>query len=321
MMNFPRSTQFFLFTAVLISSCASAGKAPSRKMRAPNEDFSYRVRGTESTGTMSKDAQKKLFQLTKHWAWPLKKLAVSSHFGNRHGDFHDGLDLKANGGTPVFSVADGKVIYSADRISGYGRMVVVKHANDLSTVYAHNNKLLVKKGTFVKRGELIAMSGNTGRSSGPHLHFEVREGVKAVNPLYVLPRRGYEAIQTKTLASSGSNEKTRPTLVKEGRRLVDRRLVERNAADKRTVASSVRTSSVHTQSRRLLTSRRPASVVAAEVSTPKSARVVSSRLSQSAAVRPRWNRRYQVDRKTVPEKDQKRRRLIRVTRAGENTES
>ncbi len=68
-------------------------------------------------------------------------------------------------------------------------MVVLKHAGDLTTVYAHNNKLLVKKGQRIKKGQQIAWSGNTGRSSGPHLHFEIRKGTAAINPSLLLGSR------------------------------------------------------------------------------------------------------------------------------------
>lgn len=200
----------FLSIFILFSSfsCATAKVSPRARtnLRAPSGDFAYRVKGSDETGKISKETQAKLFSVTKTWAWPLKNLAVSSPFGNRHGDFHDGLDLKASFGTPVYSVSEGKVIYSGNKISGYGNMVVVKHVGDFSTIYAHNEKLLVQKGDIVKRGELIAYSGSSGRSTGPHLHFEVRQGVKAINPLYVLSKRGYEFLpvmnKNRAIASS-----------------------------------------------------------------------------------------------------------------------
>ena len=125
----------------------------------------------------------------RDWRWPLKKVQVTSEYGRRDGRYHEGVDLRAKVGTPVYAVDDGTVSHSG-KLSGYGRMVVVRHAGGLFSVYAHHSRNLVKKGEKVKRGQKIALSGNSGRSSGPHLHFEVRKGVAAVDPLRILPRKG-----------------------------------------------------------------------------------------------------------------------------------
>lgn len=125
--------------------------------------------------------------------WPLAHIDVSSHFGKRGRNFHEGVDLRAQVGTPVRAAQAGKVIYAASKIRGYGKMIVIRHPGNLATIYAHNSSLLVKRGQFVKQGQEIALSGNSGRSSGPHLHFEVRRDVAAVNPLQLLPlARNYE---------------------------------------------------------------------------------------------------------------------------------
>jgi murein DD-endopeptidase MepM/ murein hydrolase activator NlpD len=124
-------------------------------------------------------------------SWPLKKVQVTSNFGVRGGDPHEGIDLRASVGTPVYAAHDGVILYSGSGISGYGKLVVVKNAVGISTVYGHNSRLLVRKGQRVRRGQRIALSGSTGRSSGPHVHFEVRLGLKPVDPrvLIGLPRQ------------------------------------------------------------------------------------------------------------------------------------
>ena len=114
--------------------------------------------------------------------WPLRSVKITSPFGKRGREFHEGVDLRAESGTPVYAAHAGQVLYAGERIRGYGRMIVIKHTSGIATVYAHNSKLAVKKGQWVRQGALVAYSGNTGHSSGPHLHFEVREGVSAVNP-------------------------------------------------------------------------------------------------------------------------------------------
>lgn len=114
--------------------------------------------------------------------WPLKSVEVTSPYGKRGNDFHEGIDLRAKSGTPVYAAQEGTVIYAGNKIRGYGKLVVIRHFRELSTVYAHNSKLLVRTGQFVRVGQKIAVSGNTGHSSGPHLHFEVRDGLSALDP-------------------------------------------------------------------------------------------------------------------------------------------
>jgi lipoprotein NlpD len=107
-------------------------------------------------------------------------------FGKRPRGHHDGIDIAAPKGTPVFAARDGRVIFS-DRLSGYGNVVIVEHAGGFATVYAHNDANLVRKGAKVVRGQHIADVGDTGRTRGSHLHFEVRKQNVARNPLYYLP--------------------------------------------------------------------------------------------------------------------------------------
>jgi murein DD-endopeptidase MepM/ murein hydrolase activator NlpD len=118
---------------------------------------------------------KKLMIPTQH---PLNAGQVGSSFGWRLDPFtgrsalHTGLDFQADVGTPI-SAAAGGVVVTAEPHPAYGNMVEVDHGNDLITRYAHASRLLVKKGDLVKRGQQVALVGTTGRSTGPHLHFEV----------------------------------------------------------------------------------------------------------------------------------------------------
>ena len=95
---------------------------------------------------------------------------------------HDGIDIGVPEGTPVHAAAAGTVIY-AGWMSGYGNIVVIDHGNGLSTAYAHNSQLIVGQGATVGKGFVIALSGNTGHSTGPHVHFEVRVNGSPVDPL------------------------------------------------------------------------------------------------------------------------------------------
>lgn len=120
--------------------------------------------------------------------WPVKG-KTTSVFGRRGSRMHDGIDIKAKEGTPIHAAAAGTVVYADNRLSGYGKLVIVRHGRNLFTAYAHNQRNLVRKGAKVRRGDVIAKVGHTGRASGPHLHFEVRHGSTAVDPLAYLPKQ------------------------------------------------------------------------------------------------------------------------------------
>lgn len=162
---------------VLLSGCGS-----TKTIKSARHGLFDRLRELDGPPT-SVSASSELKNIGLGFQWPLKYIKVTSPFGNRNGDFHEGVDLQAQVGTPVYASQSGKVLYSGNKINGYGKLVVLKHASGFSTVYAHNSKLLVRKGDFVTKGRMIASSGKTGRAHGPHLHFEIRKGIEALNPL------------------------------------------------------------------------------------------------------------------------------------------
>jgi len=116
---------------------------------------------------------------------------ITSYFGQRISPYlgklkmHEGLDVGAAPGTPVSSPADGIVTFSGEK-AGFGKFVQVDHGYGIETIYAHNQSLHVKSGQKIKRGALLAAVGNTGHSTGPHLHYEVRVNGIAVDPLYFI---------------------------------------------------------------------------------------------------------------------------------------
>lgn len=117
------------------------------------------------------------------FAKPVKDaVRFTSGFGMRWGRMHNGADFAGPQGTPIYATADGVVTY-AGWLSGYGRFVKIQHEFGIETRYAHNSKLFVKVGERVSRGQKIAGMGNTGRSTGTHVHYEVRVGGKPVNPM------------------------------------------------------------------------------------------------------------------------------------------
>ncbi len=116
--------------------------------------------------------------------WPVDG-TLSSPFGARDGRSHEheGIDVAVAEDTPVRAACDGVVAYAGNGLRGYGNVVIVRHAGQLATVYAHNRALDVRQGDLVKRGQIIARSGQTGHATAPHLHFEVRLGSIARDPL------------------------------------------------------------------------------------------------------------------------------------------
>jgi murein DD-endopeptidase MepM/ murein hydrolase activator NlpD len=118
--------------------------------------------------------------------WPVPGGAVTSPFGKRDSGHHDGIDVQAPIGTPVRAARGGAVIYSGT-LRGYGNLVIVDHGSGFATIYAHNQRNLVRVGEKIRTGQTIALLGATGQVSGPHLHFEVRKQNVARDPLLFLP--------------------------------------------------------------------------------------------------------------------------------------
>lgn len=119
--------------------------------------------------------------------YPTSSRTISAGYPNyRSGRYHGGIDFRCPTGTPVYAAASGKVIVAKNLNYSYGHYLIIDHGNGLSTLYAHNSQLLVSVGQHVSKGQVIAKSGSTGNSTGPHCHFEVRVNGTRVNPLNYL---------------------------------------------------------------------------------------------------------------------------------------
>ena len=129
-----------------------------------------------STGTMTWPAEG---EITSPFGWRVHPI-----FGTQR--LHTGIDIGADYGDAI-RAADGGVVIHADWMGGYGNAVIIDHGNGISTLYAHNSQLLVDEGQTVAKGQTVARCGSTGYSTGPHLHFEVRQNGSPVNPLNYLP--------------------------------------------------------------------------------------------------------------------------------------
>jgi murein DD-endopeptidase MepM/ murein hydrolase activator NlpD len=119
---------------------------------------------------------------------PVVRLELTSNYGvrsdpfNGHARMHKGIDIPGPVGTPVYATADG-IVSRSERVGGYGNLVAIAHGNDMETRYGHLSRLLVSANERVRRGQLIGLMGSTGRSTGSHLHYEIRIAGNAINPL------------------------------------------------------------------------------------------------------------------------------------------
>jgi murein DD-endopeptidase MepM/ murein hydrolase activator NlpD len=118
--------------------------------------------------------------------WPVRGKVIVSYGAKTNGKSNDGINLAVPEGTPVKAAEDGVVAYSGNELKGYGNLILVRHANGYVTAYAHASELLVKRGDTIKRGQVIAKSGQSGEVGSPQLHFEIRKGSSPVDPLQFL---------------------------------------------------------------------------------------------------------------------------------------
>jgi murein DD-endopeptidase MepM/ murein hydrolase activator NlpD len=117
-----------------------------------------------------------------NFLWPIEG-AISDAFDESENKRHLGIDITSPLGTPIKASNSGTVIYCGNTIKGYGNLIILRHSEEFVTVYAHNHMNLVEEGDHVERGQIIGKVGQTGRATGPHLHFEIRKNNRAVDPL------------------------------------------------------------------------------------------------------------------------------------------
>ncbi len=177
---------------VPVEKIAGHNKIPKNRIVAGNKIFipdavkQAPVTRKKSVVHKKTNSEKAGFAIT----WPLRG-KITSGFGNRKDpfsgkrSFHCGIDISADIGKKVLAAADGRVIFSGWK-KGYGKVVIIRHQGGYITVYAHNNKNIVKNQEQVKRGATIALSGNTGAVTGAHLHFELRKYLTPLNPMRFL---------------------------------------------------------------------------------------------------------------------------------------
>jgi murein DD-endopeptidase MepM/ murein hydrolase activator NlpD len=163
---------------------SGVNKTPSSQ---GNKSYPKIARKPEASST-GKKSSGKVVSVKRDLIWPVKGGVLTSRYGDRNGRMHEGIDIGAKTGTPIRAASSGTVMFSGPGPTGYGLMVIVKHSEELMTVYSHNSKNYVQKNMKVNKGERVAAVGSTGRSTGPHLHFEVRKDTQPIDPLKYLPK-------------------------------------------------------------------------------------------------------------------------------------
>jgi len=182
-------------TSTTSDSMTGVGGAPETQPKAEISDLQQKIEQVRQQIDLHRQSQEEIqgflndqrsLLAAKPEGWPTKGW-MTSGFGMRkspftgHRKMHEGLDIAARTGTPVYATADG-IVSRAETTAGYGKLVVIEHGYGYKTYYAHNSKLLVKVGQRVKRGEKISAVGNTGSSTGSHVHYEVRRNGVPLNP-------------------------------------------------------------------------------------------------------------------------------------------
>ncbi len=154
---------------------------PSQKKADPEADILKLAENQR--GQIDRDAAR-----AKGLVWPVKGQVIRKFGDDGSGVARTGINIAVPKGTPVLASEGGQVLYADEGLKIYGKMVLVRHDNGMVSAYAHNSYLLVKKNERVKKGQVIALSGNTGNVESPQLHFELRQHASAVDPIAMLPR-------------------------------------------------------------------------------------------------------------------------------------
>ncbi|SHN86217.1 LysM peptidoglycan-binding domain-containing M23 family metallopeptidase [Bradyrhizobium erythrophlei] len=179
-------------TQPAVAQAAPISAAPVTKLAAVTADPQQKVRLAQTTNVdeaPAAEAPVKSADATgalPTFRWPVRGKVITSYGAKTNGKSNDGINLAVPEGTPVKAAEDGVVAYSGNELKGYGNLVLVRHSNGYVTAYAHASELLVKRGDSIKRGQVIAKSGQSGEVSSPQLHFEIRKGSNPVDPLQFL---------------------------------------------------------------------------------------------------------------------------------------
>ena len=179
-------------TQPAVAQAAPAPVPPATRMAAVATDPQQKARLAQTTNVeeaQATEAPMKAAEATgalPTFRWPVRGKVITSYGAKTNGKANDGINLAVPEGTPVKAAEDGVVAYSGNELKGYGNLVLIHHSNGYVTAYAHASELLVKRGESVRRGQVIAKSGQSGEVASPQLHFEIRKNSTPVDPLQFL---------------------------------------------------------------------------------------------------------------------------------------
>lgn len=220
--RFSPSTSKAALAAVAALLCCAAAPAQATEEDGPYADVTEADLATAQAPVAQNDAGftslfsswKKMDNVVQSSVYipsgrPVERLSLTSNFGVRSDPFngsarmHKGIDIPGPVGTPIYATADG-IVARAGWASGYGNLVEISHGNGMETRYGHMSKLIVAPNSRVRRGQIIGLMGSTGRSTGSHLHYEVRVAGNAINPLPFVASSDYlVALNTKPPVAMG----------------------------------------------------------------------------------------------------------------------
>jgi murein DD-endopeptidase MepM/ murein hydrolase activator NlpD len=167
--------------------------AQARPLAAPNKEVasagpvqSASVVTPAAETPVAESSVKAAADATPSFRWPVRGRIIAAYGPRPNGQQNDGINVAVPENTPIKAAEDGVVAYAGNELKGYGNLVLVRHANGYVTAYANAKELLVKRGDQIKRGQVIAKSGQSGNVDAPQLHFEVRKGSAPVDPMQFL---------------------------------------------------------------------------------------------------------------------------------------
>tara|TARA_B100000282_G_scaffold41644_1_gene25972 strand:+ start:274 stop:1161 length:888 start_codon:yes stop_codon:yes gene_type:complete len=181
--NLKNANQIYTNQKLIIPDQFESKKKVVRKFK-KKETKKVKKKIIAKKDSYSKKVSKETFN--QKFIWPVEGKILSKYGSNNPGFFNDGINIESVSGKDVKASSAGEIVYSGNEIPGYGNLVLIKHSKNWITAYAHLNKIYKKKGALVKRGESIGAVGNSGNVKIPQLHFEIRKGKEAVDPLKYL---------------------------------------------------------------------------------------------------------------------------------------
>jgi len=176
----------------VVAQAAPVSVPPATKLAAVTTDSQQKARLAQASNVEEAPAAETPIKAAEAtgalptFRWPVRGKVITGYGAKTNGKSNDGINLAVPEGTPVKAAEDGVVAYSGNELKGYGNLVLVRHSNGYVTAYAHASELLVKRGDTIKRGQIIAKSGQSGEVGSPQLHFEIRKGSNPVDPLQFL---------------------------------------------------------------------------------------------------------------------------------------